>query len=126
MVKTGTTVEENDRRLLSQGRTVGHQAGALDVKEESHSVDEHLHPITSGAFNRRTVADTPMSVLLTGVQNRSRRHASACLRSAATANSDHSPDTPFNAWRPRSAKRMPDPATRSRTVLDTRTSPEPA
>ena len=56
----------------------------------------------------------------------SQRHASACLRSAATANSNHSPGTPFNEWRPRSSKRMPDPATRSLTVLDTRISPGPA
>jgi len=50
----------------------------------------------------------------------------ACLRSAATANSNHSPGIPFSEWRPRSSKRMPDPATRSLTVLDTSTSPGPA
>jgi hypothetical protein len=73
----------------------------------------------------RTAAYTPMSVRLTCVRNRSQRHAWP-VRSAATANSNHSPGTPFNEWRPRSSKRMPDPATRSLTVLDTMTSPGPA
>ena len=43
-----------------------------------------------------------------------------------TARTCHSPGTPFSAWRPRSSNSMPDPATRSRTVLVTSTSPGPA
>lgn len=44
-------------------------------------------------------------------------------RSAASL---HSPGTPASACRPRSSNSRPDPATRSRTVWDTRTSPAPA
>ena len=80
----------------------------------------------TGCSALRTATNMPMRMRLTYVRIRSQRHVSVCLKSAATANSIHSPDTPFNEWRPRSSKRMPDPATRSRTVLDTKTSPEPA
>jgi hypothetical protein len=39
-----------------------------------------------------------------------------------TRNRTHSLGTPFKEWAPRSSNRMPDPATRSFTVLETRTS----
>ena len=38
----------------------------------------------------------------------------------------HSPGTPFNGLMPRSAKRRPEPGTRSFTVLETSTSPASA
>ena len=41
---------------------------------------------------------------------------------SSTRNKTHSPGTPFKAWAPRSMNRMPDPATRSLTVLETHTS----
>src|SRR4051812_31773635 len=40
----------------------------------------------------------------------------------STAKSFHSPGTPLSSATPRSRKAMPDPATRSLTVLETRTS----
>ena len=46
--------------------------------------------------------------------------------SASSAKRRHSPGTPLRGWSPRSWKRRPEPATRSLTVLDTRTSPGPA
>src|SRR3972149_1577428 len=39
---------------------------------------------------------------------------------ALAANSSHAPGTPFRACRPRCSNSRPDPATRSFTVLDTR------
>lgn len=50
-----------------------------------------------------------------GPNRRSRPHD-------ATAKSRHSPGTPFSVWLPRSSKPIPEPATRSRTVADTRIS----
>jgi len=47
-------------------------------------------------------------------------------RSHRTANSRHGSWTPLRLWVPRSSNWMADPATRSLTVLDTRTSPGPA
>ena len=44
----------------------------------------------------------------------------------STANKRQSPGTPFRGGLPRSLKRNPEPATRSLTVLDTRTSLGPA
>jgi hypothetical protein len=44
----------------------------------------------------------------------------------ATAYRRHSPGTPFRLWTPRSSNRSPEPATRSLTVWETRTSPGPA
>ena len=44
-------------------------------------------------------------------------------RWSATASSRHSPGTPFSSWLPRSAKSIPEPTTRSLTVLETSTSP---
>jgi hypothetical protein len=44
----------------------------------------------------------------------------------ATARTFHSPGTPLRACAPRSVNSMPDPATRSRTVLVTKISPGPA
>ena len=43
-----------------------------------------------------------------------------------TAQSRHSPVTPFSSWVPRSSNEIPEPATRSFTVLETSTSPAPA
>src|SRR6266550_4629033 len=37
------------------------------------------------------------------------------------ANRRHSPGTPFSAWAPRSSNSIPEPTTRSFTVLDTST-----
>ena len=37
----------------------------------------------------------------------------------STPNNRHSPGIPFDSWRPRSSKSIPEPATRSLTVLDT-------
>lgn len=53
------------------------------------------------------------------------RSIARLLRHVA-ANSCHSPGTPFRTWLPRSAKQIPDPATRSFTVFHTSTSPGPA
>jgi hypothetical protein len=45
---------------------------------------------------------------------------------SVTANSRQSPGTPFRSCSPRSSKARSEPATRSTTVLETRTSPGPA
>jgi hypothetical protein len=59
-------------------------------------------------------------------RQRARALADRCdaqsLASRFTANSRHSPGMPFSSWTPRSSKVMPDPATRSLTVLETSTS----
>src|SRR3989442_3954692 len=39
MVEAGATVEEDQHRLLPHGATVRHEAGALDIKKESHAID---------------------------------------------------------------------------------------
>ena len=44
-------------RFFPHGRTIGHEPGALDIKEESHSIDEHLHlRIRSGQLAVGTTA----------------------------------------------------------------------
>ena len=43
-----------------------------------------------------------------------------------TAKRCHSPGTPLRVWRPRSSKPIPEPTTRSFTVLETRISPASA
>src|SRR5207244_2330179 len=55
------------------------------------------------------------------------RHAtSSVLLHTWAANNRNGSGRPFARWLPRSSKRRPDPATRSRTVLETSTSPVPA
>jgi hypothetical protein len=44
-------------------------------------------------------------------------------RGSATATRRCGPGTPLRRWTPRSARRKPEPATRSRTVVEARTSP---
>src|SRR5439155_7117687 len=44
----------------------------------------------------------------------------------STRNTRQLPGTPLSSWAPRSANERPEPATRSRTVLDTRISSGPA
>jgi hypothetical protein len=63
-----------------------------------------------------------------------RRDVSAALRrphqglsvNPSTAKSFHVPGTPFSSYSPRSMKSIPDPATRSLTMPETRISPAPA
>src|SRR6266568_3102068 len=43
MVEAGPAVKEDKSRLLPHGATIRHQAGALDVEEESHSIHEDVH-----------------------------------------------------------------------------------
>src|SRR5262245_11386129 len=52
-----------------------------------------------------------------------RRNASERVRHFSTEYRLHSPGTPFRACVPRSTNRIPEPTTRSLTVLDTSTSP---
>jgi hypothetical protein len=43
VVGAGATMEKEQGRLFPHGRTVRHQLRALDVEEQSHPVDEHVH-----------------------------------------------------------------------------------
>lgn len=47
MVKAGTTIEEHERRFLPHRGTIGYEARTLHVKEESYSIDEHVHRLSS-------------------------------------------------------------------------------
>ena len=60
------------------------------------------------------------------VRTRIVRHRDGGFAWPCTAKSPHSPSMPLSSWTPRSSKAMPDPATRSTTVRETRTSPASA
>jgi hypothetical protein len=88
-------------------------------------------PVVAGNGSTRPIAalQTPARLLgyASSFNNPSRRSKASQRESyRSTANKCHSPGTPFRAGLPRSRKRNPEPATRSLTVRDTRTSLGPA
>jgi len=82
----------------------------------------------------RSVGNIALAILCTSKVNKARvrekryplSEAERRVLHRSTANMCHSPGTPLRDWLPRSPKRSPEPATRSFTVLDTKTSPAPA
>src|SRR5437867_12799397 len=43
MVQARAAVKENNRRFLPHAGTIGHEAGALDIKKESHTIYQCPH-----------------------------------------------------------------------------------
>ncbi len=43
VIQAGPSVQEDERRLLTHGGSVGHETGAFDVEEEPDAIDEHVH-----------------------------------------------------------------------------------
>jgi len=43
MVQAGASVEEQKRRPLAHGAAIRHEARAVDIEEQSHTVDEDAH-----------------------------------------------------------------------------------
>ena len=60
---------------------------------------------------------------MSGVEQVTGRAINRFVLSSSTANNCHAPGTPLSWCSPRSLKVIPDPATKSATVLDTQTSP---
>src|SRR4029453_5095457 len=91
--------------------------------EQIHRLD-NLAPAAGGHHNEEQMRllQRCLSLSRSQVSTRSRRHLlEVDSQVPITANNCHSPGTPFSLCEPRSSNAMPEPATRSFTVPDTRT-----
>ena len=93
------------------------------VEDSRGAPDRRLraHPLSAGSPNGGVDRDPD-----SGVRIEPRRSALPGGQVGARANVGHRPGTPLSTCSPRGSKRRPDPAVRSTTVRETRTSFGPA
>ena len=101
-------------------------------RHRSGPTPELRQHITGGVVQRlKKQLDVQPGQRATGRQNAGVRGRPACPRHfgsgqlPAMANSLHEPGTPLSVYSPRSSNSIPEPATRSFTVPETSTSPDP-